>query len=57
MLAAFDQTGYRGYLTFECRHPYPPVPGALIYRTAALDRRLGLKTRPAGRAGNDHGRA
>ena len=41
---AFDQTGYRGYLTFEYFHPYPHFPEALIYQTAdSLDRMLGIK--------------
>ncbi len=44
VLEAFDQTGYRGYLTFEYFHPYRHYPEALIYQTAdALDRMLGLK--------------
>lgn len=44
VLEAFDQTGYRGYLTFEYFHPYQHWPEALIYQTAdSLDRMLGLK--------------
>src|SRR5262249_16004439 len=44
VLAAFDQTGYRGYLTFEYFHPYPHFPEALIYQTSdSLDRMLGIK--------------
>lgn len=44
VLEAFDQVGYRGYLTFEYFHPYPHFPEALIYQTAdSLDRMLGLK--------------
>jgi sugar phosphate isomerase/epimerase len=42
VLEAFDQTGYRGYLTFEYFHPYPHYPEALIYQTSdSLDRILG----------------
>jgi hexulose-6-phosphate isomerase len=42
VLAAFDQTGYKGYLTFEYFHPYPHYPEALIYQTSdSLDRMLG----------------
>jgi len=44
VLEAFDQTNYRGYLTFEYFHPYLHFPEALIYQTAdSLDRMLGLK--------------
>src|SRR5262245_21922293 len=44
VLEAFDQTGYRGYLTFEYFHPYQHFPEALIYQTAdSLDRMLGIK--------------
>ena len=44
VLTAFDQTGYRGYLTFEYFHPYPHFPEALIYQTSdSLDRMLGRK--------------
>jgi hexulose-6-phosphate isomerase len=44
VLDAFDQTGYRGYLTFEYFHPYPHYPEALIYQTSdSLDRILGRK--------------
>ena len=44
MLEAFDQTGYKGYLTFEYFHPYLHYPEALIYQTAdSLDRMLGIK--------------
>jgi L-ribulose-5-phosphate 3-epimerase len=44
VLEAFDQTGYRGYLTFEYFHPYQHFPEALIYQTAdSLDRMLGNK--------------
>jgi hexulose-6-phosphate isomerase len=45
VLAAFDQVGYDGYLTFEYFHPYQHFPEALIYQTAdSLDRMLGLKS-------------
>ena len=44
VLEAFDETGYRGYLTFEYFHPYAHYPEALIYQTAdSLDRILGRK--------------
>jgi hexulose-6-phosphate isomerase len=44
VLEAFDETGYRGYLTFEYFHPYRHFPEALIYQTAdSLDRMLGRK--------------
>ncbi len=44
VVEAFDQIGYRGYLTFEYFHPYPHYPEALIYQTAdSLDRMLGRK--------------
>lgn len=44
VLEAFDQTGYKGYLTFEYFHPYPHWPEALIYQTSdSLDRMLGIK--------------
>lgn len=44
VLDAFDETGYRGYLTFEYFHPYQHYPEALVYQTAdSLDRMLGLK--------------
>jgi L-ribulose-5-phosphate 3-epimerase len=44
VLEAFDQTGYKGYLTFEYFHPYPHFPEALVYQTAdSLDRMLGIK--------------
>lgn len=42
VLAAFDETGYDGYLTFEYFHPYAHWPEALIYQTGdSLDRMLG----------------
>ncbi|HEV3142598.1 MAG TPA: sugar phosphate isomerase/epimerase family protein [Gemmataceae bacterium] len=44
VMEALDQTGYRGYVTFEYFHPYPHFPEALIYQTAdSLDRMLGVK--------------
>ena len=42
VIEAFDQIGYRGYLTFEYFHPHAHYPEALIYQTSdALDRMLG----------------
>ena len=42
VLEAFDETGYRGYLTFEYFHPYQNYPEALIYQTSdSLNRMLG----------------
>ena len=42
VIEAFDQIGYRGYLTFEYFHPYAHYPEALIYQTSdSLDRMLG----------------
>ena len=47
VLEAFDQTGYRGYLTFEYFHPYQHFPEALVFQTAdSLDRMLGRKVYP-----------
>lgn len=44
VLEAFEETGYRGYLTFEYFHPYQHWPEALIHQTAdSLDRMLGKK--------------
>jgi L-ribulose-5-phosphate 3-epimerase len=44
VMAALDQVGYRGYLTFEYFHPFQHYPEALVYQTsAALDRMLGVK--------------
>jgi L-ribulose-5-phosphate 3-epimerase len=44
VMEAFDQIGYRGYLTFEYFHPFAHYPEALIYQTAdSLDRLLGIK--------------
>ena len=45
VIEALDQTGYRGYLTFEYFHPFAHHPESLIYQTSdALDRMLGRKT-------------
>ena len=42
VIGAFDQIGYRGYLTFEYFHPYAHYPEALVYQTSdSLDRMLG----------------
>jgi L-ribulose-5-phosphate 3-epimerase len=44
VLEAFEEIGYRGYLTFEYFHPYQYWPEALIYQTSdSLDRMLGRK--------------
>jgi len=44
VLEAFEQVGYRGYLTFEYFNPFPYWPEALVYQTSdALDRMLGRK--------------
>jgi hexulose-6-phosphate isomerase len=44
VMEALDQTGYRGYCTFEYFHPYAHHPEALIYQTSdSLDRILGRK--------------
>src|SRR5262245_34030154 len=44
VVEAFDEVGYRGYLTFEYFHPYPQYPEALVYQTSdSLDRMLGRK--------------
>jgi hexulose-6-phosphate isomerase len=44
VLEAFDQVGYRGFLTFEYFNPWPHWPEALVYQTSdALDRMLGRK--------------
>lgn len=41
VLAAFDEVGYRGYLTFEYFHPWTHYPEALVYQTSdSLDRML-----------------
>lgn len=42
VMDALDQTGYRGYLTFEYFHPFQHYPEALVHQTSdALDRILG----------------
>ncbi len=42
VLEAFDNIGYRGYLTFEYFHPYQYFPEALIHQTGdSLNRMLG----------------
>src|SRR5258707_7320486 len=44
VLEAFENIGYRGYLTFEYFHPYQHYPEALIHQTAdSLDRMLGRR--------------
>jgi hexulose-6-phosphate isomerase len=44
VVQAFDDAGYRGYLTFEYFHPFQHYPEALVYQTSdALDRVLGRK--------------
>ncbi len=44
VVEALDQTGYRGYLTFEYFHPFDHWPEALVYQTSdAMDRMLGRK--------------
>jgi hexulose-6-phosphate isomerase len=44
VMEALDQTGYRGYLTFEYFHPYLHYPEALVWQTSdSLDRMLGRK--------------
>ncbi len=44
VMESLDQTGYRGYVTFEYFHPYTHYPEALIYQTAdSMDRILGRK--------------
>jgi hexulose-6-phosphate isomerase len=45
VIEAFDEVGYRGYLTFEYFNPYPHWPEMLVYQTSEiLDRMLGRKT-------------
>ncbi|MEX0677686.1 MAG: sugar phosphate isomerase/epimerase family protein [Pirellulales bacterium] len=42
VIAALDEAGYRGYLTFEYFHPWMHYPEALVYQTSdSLDRMLG----------------
>ncbi len=44
VIAALNDTGYRGYLTFEYFHPWLHHPEALIYQTSdSLDRMLGRR--------------
>jgi L-ribulose-5-phosphate 3-epimerase len=44
VMDALEQTGYRGYVTFEYFHPFLHYPEALIEQTSdALDRILGRK--------------
>jgi hexulose-6-phosphate isomerase len=44
VMEAFDQVGYRGYLTFEYFNPFPHWPEVLVYQTSdALDHMLGRK--------------
>ena len=44
VMEALEQTGYRGYVTFEYFHPYLHYPEALIHQTSdSLDRMLGRK--------------
>jgi hexulose-6-phosphate isomerase len=41
VVSALDETGYRGYLTFEYFHPWMHYPEALVYQTSdSLDRML-----------------
>ncbi|MCA9051924.1 MAG: sugar phosphate isomerase/epimerase, partial [Planctomycetaceae bacterium] len=43
VISAFDDVGYRGYLTFEYFHPYLHYPEALIHQTGdSLNRLLGI---------------
>src|SRR5688572_13795715 len=45
VMDALDETGYRGYCTFEYFHPYAHYPEALIHQTSdSLDRILGRKS-------------
>jgi L-ribulose-5-phosphate 3-epimerase len=45
VLAAFDEVGYEGYLTFEYFHPFEHWPEALVFQTSeALDWMLGRRT-------------
>ncbi|MBN1443424.1 MAG: sugar phosphate isomerase/epimerase [Planctomycetes bacterium] len=45
VMAALDEVGYRGYVTFEYFHPFAHYPEALIYQTSdAMDRMLGRTT-------------
>jgi L-ribulose-5-phosphate 3-epimerase len=48
VVAALDEAGYRGYVTFEYFHPWMHYPEALVYQTSdSLDRMLGRRGRPA----------
>lgn len=45
VIESLDQTGYRGFLTFEYFHPWIHYPEALIHQTSdSLDRMLGRKS-------------
>jgi hexulose-6-phosphate isomerase len=45
VIEAFENIGYRGYLTFEYFHPFQHYPEALVYQTSdSLDRMLGRAT-------------
>ena len=49
VITAFDETGYRGYLTFEYFHPWQHYPEALVYQTSdSLDWLLGRKQSKSG---------
>jgi hexulose-6-phosphate isomerase len=44
VIAALDQIGYDGYLTFEYFHPFQHYPEALVYQSSmALDYMLGKR--------------
>jgi hexulose-6-phosphate isomerase len=48
VMAALDEAGYRGYLTFEYFHPWMHFPEALVYQTSdSLDRMLVRPTKAA----------
>lgn len=45
VMAALEQAGYTGYVTFEYFHPYQHYPEALVWQTSdSLDRILGRKS-------------
>jgi hexulose-6-phosphate isomerase len=47
VMAALDEAGYRGYLTFEYFHPWLHYPEALVYQTSdSLNRLLGRPAPP-----------
>ncbi len=47
VIEAFENIGYRGYLTFEYFHPFQHYPEALVYQTSdSLDRMLGQALTP-----------